>query len=783
MRLMIVDDHSGVRAMLRQLIASDGDSVQECASGEEAVRLAPFFKPDAVTMDVRMPGMCGFEALGYIRRALPEVRVAIVTSYDEPFLRQAAEEAGAVEFFVKEDLGGLKAALKAGTQPDNQPSSHDFVRHDGLSARGAKAQSMQPEHFRLLVDNSLDVIAEIKPDGCCVFVSPNVKTVVGYEADEFVGTNVLDHVHPEDLPMVKSSLELTEGRVVCRYRHENGSWRWLETTGRDFTTATGECRTVLIARDITEQHESQTALKQSEERTRLMLEHSIDSVALVSGDGTIVGWNAQAERTFGWKPEEIIGRTLAESVVSGSLLEQAIAEAGSRDSTIWPETGSLRFEGNGRCRDGRMLPVELVLTLLPTSNGMSFSVLIRDLSSLQEAREAQSRMETQLRHAQKCGALGALAGGIAHDFNNMLGAILTYTELVRMQTADQAGVQDDLNQVLKAGERAKQLVQQILTFSRRETQELKPIYLHAVLGDALKLIRSTLPKSINIQFDREQTSAAILADTTQIYQVLLNLFTNAAHAIGGKPGTIKVEVRNCAIDAVEAMKVPDLRAGSYARLSVADSGRGMDAGTLARIFEAGFTTKRLGEGTGLGLAVVRNIMREHAGAISVASEPGEGSTFHLYFPAHASAVTGEASSPVEIQKGGGERILFVDDEPAICAGMAKTLQSLGYQVTTHTWPGLALAEFKARPGDFALTITNLNMPGMTGTEFAKELLKVRPELPILLTTGYCDATIREKCQNAGIRDVLTKPVLLPNLANLIHASLRPSAGASAGGNS
>ncbi len=638
MRLMIVDDHAGVRAMIRQLVAAPNDEICECASGDEAVRVAGSFRPDAVAMDVRMPGMCGFDAVRAIRAAHPEARVVMVTSHDEPFLRQAAQEAGAAAFFAKDHRAGLRPAL-AGGEPTAAPESTPAA----LAGEDA-AQLRNLERFRLLVENSWDLVGEVDLQGRIHYASPNVKETMGYAASDLLGANIFDFIHPDDMELVKLKFALPESRVACRCRHQNGSWRWLETSGRNYFLPDGSQRRVLIARDVTEQHEAQTG---------------------------------------------------------------------------------------------------------------------------------RARLEAQLRNAQHLEALGALAGGIAHDFNNILGGILAYTDLARLETPGQPEVQDFLGQVLKAGERAKELVRQILSFTRRQEQERKPLLLQSVVAEALTLCRSTMSKTIEIVADVDEKTGPVLADSTRVHQVLLNLCTNAAHAMGREPGRLTVGLHPVEISAAQARLVPGLTPGMHARISVSDTGHGMTEQTLRRLFEPLFTTKAPGEGTGLGLPVVQRIMQEHEGAIEVISQPGQGATFRVYFPLRQPGpVASERHSATVPPRGRAERILFVDDEPTLCAGTAKMLERLGYVVETSTQPRVALELFRSRPADFDLVITNLHMPCMTGLDLADQLRRARPEVPVLLTTGFSEALTPDQIVRAGIREVVMKPVTRAALAAAVDRALR-----------
>jgi CheY-like chemotaxis protein len=369
-------------------------------------------------------------------------------------------------------------------------------------------------------------------------------------------------------------------------------------------------------------------------------------------------------------------------------------------------------------------------------------------------------------------AIGTLAGGIAHDFNNVLAAITGYTELARMKIEPKSHVQDYLNAIMQAGTRATALVRQILTFSRQQEQaERRAVQMGEVVNETLKLLRASIPATIEFAVTLAPDAAPVLADSTQLHQILMNLGTNAWHAMRDHPGRLEINLMNFAVDQNLADLHPRLRPGPYVRLSVADTGCGMDAGTMERIFEPFFTTKAPGEGTGLGLSVVHGIMESHDGVITVYSLQGKGTVFHLYFPAYHEQVAPLPLTSGTIPRGEGRRILYVDDEPALATLGQKTLEQLGYEVTTSTKVAEALEWVRQDPLRFDLVITDQTMPGMTGTDLAAQLLKIRPDLPIILTTGYSPYLTAERVRAMGLRDLLLKPQTLLSLGLAVHHAL------------
>jgi len=504
MRLMIVDDHAGVRKMLRLLAARAGDTVCECATGDEAARMAAAFKPDGVTLDVRMPGMCCFEAARAIQAAHPASRIVVVTSHDEPYLRQMAQEAGIVNYMIKDNLAELRAAL----------------------------------------------------------------------------------------------------------------------TGR-------------------------------------------------------------SEKTW---PH--------------------------------PETGQLQ-------------------------------------------EDQRQRLE----------AIGALASGIAHDYNNLLAAIVAYTELACLEADEGKDVRPHLIEIRRAGARAKDLVQQLLAYSRQQKPELRPLRLQPVVEEALQLLAGSLPPNVEVQTRIDASAPLASADATQIHQVVMNLCANALHALREHGGRLFLGLQERYVDPILAQTVPHLRTGRFVQLTVRDNGHGMSPEVLERIFEPFFTTKAPGEGTGLGLPLIYGIVREHGGAIAVGSEPGIGTTFDVFIPALGGEAITVPSLHDSLPRGLGETVLLVDDDVGVRTSMQMILSHLGYEVVTHSDPTEALQHFRMCPQKFDLALADLTMPGMSGFDLARHILKERPEIPVLLASGFAGSLSAEQIDIAGVRALLAKPITISILAQEVRKAL------------
>ncbi len=382
----------------------------------------------------------------------------------------------------------------------------------------------------------------------------------------------------------------------------------------------------------------------------------------------------------------------------------------------------------------------------------------RDVTARVNADKERRRAGDQLAQTQKMEALGNLAGGIAHDFNNILTGVIGYVELAKARLPGRHPAADDLDHVLRASERAKDLVRQILTFSRKRAPEKKAIPLESVVRDTLKLLRAVVPAAIEIRADLASTAGTVMADPTQIHQALLNLATNAVHAMGQTAGQIRVSLQSFEVLPEFAVIHPPLRPGAHVCLAVTDTGHGMDAATIKRIFEPFFTTKEPGEGTGLGLAVVQAIVHNHDGLLTVESELNLGSAFRIYLPVARESQVGKLVQEELTPEGNNEHLLVVDDEAMITEVYRCFLESLNYRVTVAHSPEQALETFRKAPGDFTGLVTDFNMPQMNGLELVRRIRAIRGDLPALLVTGYVgSAATEQEAAELGMGDILGKP--------------------------
>ncbi|MEN6474023.1 MAG: response regulator [Syntrophaceae bacterium] len=409
-----------------------------------------------------------------------------------------------------------------------------------------------------------------------------------------------------------------------------------------------------------------------------------------------------------------------------------------------------------------------LLDRLPTIVTRAFKD-IEHASRLKEIEEESKRLQTRLMQVQKLEAIGTLAGGIAHDFNNILSTVLGYTELAKLKLEQGQAIAGELDEVLKAGIRARDLIRQILTFSRQADIQRTPLEIVPLIKETVKFLRASLPATIEIRQDLKASHGLILADPTQIHQVLMNLCTNATHAMQGE-GRLEIRLSELNLDQEASLTYKGLLPGRYLRLSISDNGRGIPREIIDKIFDPFFTTKERGEGSGMGLAVVHGIIADMHGAITVASQPGLGTTFHVLFPALEGKADTHAYKPATLRKGHG-RILFVDDEEGVLASGQGILEHLGYEVEAFDSAPAALEIFARDPKAFDLVLTDMTMPKMTGLEFAAQLRKIRPRVPIMLSTGFSVVLSEEMIARLGIQALIMKPLVAGELAEAVYHAL------------
>ena len=526
-----------------------------------------------------------------------------------------------------------------------------------------------------------------------------------------------------------------------------------------FVLATACLIFFLLQKEIRKYQRTEQALREGESRYRLLVENSPLGIISIDDAGTILDANPKLLEIMG---SPTLEATRGINMFTFPPLVESGISSHFRKCLDTGETGI--FETKYVSKWGKKAFLRYHLRAVFSESGRIIGVqgIVEDIT-------VPARLEEELRQAQKMEAVGTLAGGIAHDFNNILSAIIGYTELAQMDLDQDHSAQVCLGQVLQSSVRAKNLVEQILTFSRKRQRELTPVKLEPLVEEALQLLRATLPTTIEIRKHIDSRGQSVLSDSTMIHQILINLCTNAADAMRDKGGVLTLSLAE-GEQTEEASQNQDLKPGKYMVLSVADTGPGIEQDVIDRIFEPFYTTKDKGKGTGMGLAVVHGIVQSHGGAIHVSSKAGEGARFDVFLPI-VEMVEQPAPASANKPTTGHERILFVDDEPNLVEIGKRMLERLGYQVETYTDSTEALKAIDARAADYDLVITDQTMPNMTGAELARAVMRIKPDLPVILCTGYSDAVTAEEAEAMGVKAFLMKPLILQEFASAVREVL------------
>ena len=604
--------------------------------------------------------------------------------------------------------------------------------------------------------------------------------IIGYTLEELEPIDVqtwIKNVHPEDLPVANALLEkhligdLNYYDVVFRQPHKNGNWVWVNARGKviEWTKDGKPLRMSGTHLDITERKQAEEDTREGKERFRSLIESAPDGIVISDQSGNITLWNNGAQYMFGYQADEMIGKP-----VTKIMPEQYRSRHDEGIKRLVTTSNAKRIgktlELEGLRKDGSVFPLELSLSTWQTQEKRFFAAITRDITERKQAEEEKTKLETQLRRAQKLETIGTLAGGIAHDFNNILAPIMGYTDMALLNLEKTHPIYNDLKNVLKGAHRAKDLVEQILLFSKQAEKERKPLALQSLVKEALKLLRPSIPSTIEIRHRLDDSCGKVRADASQIHQVIVNLCTNAWQAMEEEGGTLTLELNQKKVDATTATLHPNLKEAEYACLSIIDTGPGMDEETLDRIFEPFFTTKAVDKGTGLGLSVVHGIVLSHQGDILVFSEPGKGSTFHVYLPTLKSEEEVIEAKSIELT-GGTEYLMIVDDEPDIAEMVKRMLDNFGYKANVYKTALAALKAFKQQPDKYDLLVSDLTMPQMTGLDLANQLHKEDPEFPIMIMTGFGDKLTAATQKKYGIKQVIRKPIVIKELAVAVRKVL------------
>ncbi len=523
---------------------------------------------------------------------------------------------------------------------------------------------------------------------------------------------------------------------------------------------------VSIYSDDTQQKLTELALLDFESRYRTLFNNANDAIIVHDFEGKIMEVNRVTCELLGFEREEF------EEVHMRNITAPEGIQTGPDPMKTLREQGSTVHETAYRSKDGSFIAVEVSSRVVEYDLKPMVMTLARDIRERKKAEAEKNELISQLRHSQKMEAIGTLAGGIAHDFNNILQVIFGYIEFSLYEAGKDSIIGKNLNELMSAAQRARDLVQHILTFSRQGKYEKRPLYIQPIIKETLKLLRATLPATIEIRQDLDIKYRHVLADPTHIHQIMMNLCTNAYHAMREKGGILDICLQEIQVNSEDILLKMHLKPGTYLHLKVSDTGNGIGHEIIDKIFDPYFTTKPLGEGTGLGLSLVHGIVKAMDGHISVYSEPEHGTTFHIYIPAVQTADAVSALSTDESVPMGNEHILLVDDEEPLIRIEENFLKRCGYQVSSRISSVDALELFHCYPNRFDLVVTDMSMPNMTGLEMAKKMMEIHKDIPIILCTGFSEVISAEKARAMGIREYVMKPVMMKDLAVTVRRVLK-----------
>jgi len=746
----------------------------------------PMWIYDLETLKILAVNDAAVDSYGYSREEFLSMTIMDIRPAED--VPRLLENVGKVKDRLNR-AGSWRHLKKDGSLIDVEITSR-HLKYKGRSAQLVMAYNISArkeiEHALRRSEDRYRAVSELTSDFAYAFqvepggrlhpewVTGALTRITGFSSEELKqrgGWSSL--IFPEDLSITYGQLEaLLKGNAsVAEYRivTKGGEVRWMCDHARAAWDPV-DMRTTHIfgaVQDVTEQKQADITIKKSQ-KTLLNILDGIAATIYVADMETyeILFMNQFMKDNFGGNFEgQICYRAFrnadqpCDCCTNSRLLDQTGNPGGV---VVWegrnPITGRwyLNHDRGIVWMDGRRVRLQVAT----------------DITKIKELEAERLKTEAQLRQSQKMEAVGTLAGGIAHDFNNILSAIIGFTELSMLEIEEGSQLRENLEQVFRAGKRARDMVKQILAFSRQSEHERKPIAVNPIVKEALKMLRASLPTTIEIRQDIAENSPIIEADATQLHQVLMNLCTNAAHAMRAEGGILEVRVGRVDVASAATSPHAELGPGVYLELIVRDTGHGIAKEHLSRIFDPYFSTKDKSEGTGLGLAVVEGIVKAHGGAITVESTVGAGTTFAIYLPRiHKSA--NEKSAPLTSSLATGhERILLVDDEMALVEIGKQLLTRLGYQTETRTSSVEALALFRDNPQRFDLVISDMTMPNLTGDKLAREMMALRPDIPIILCTGYSERMTEARAMAMGIKAFIMKPLVVGDLAAVIRKVLQ-----------
>ncbi|MDM8522565.1 response regulator [Desulfococcaceae bacterium HSG8] len=755
-KVLITDDEADLGNLSKLLLEEQWDNydISVAYSGTEALSVLENEEFDILITDIRMPGMNGIELMRKANEIQEDIYTIVTTGHEDINTAIEAMRLGASNYLKK---------------PVHAEQLHFAVINAWEKKELNRKLRESEAQFRSMFEHNSAPMLLIDPETASV-INANMAAseFYGYSLQELTAMKIKDVNMLLDEKIHKTIQHVRSGekkRFIFPHRLKNGQIRRVEVHSTPLEIRNAKLLFSII-HDVEDRIQAEKSLKESEIRYRTLFDNAGDAIFVHDFGKIFLDVNRVACERLGYTREELM------QMRPDDIVSPAERKMIPKRIEALKQHGHIVFESEHVTLNREFIPFEASTRIIEYGGKSAIMTISRDLRERKKAEEEQERLRIRLRQAQKMESLGTLAGGIAHDFNNILSPVIGYTELAISDAPRNSEIRPYMEEVLKASYRATDLVQQILAFSRQTEQERGPLNLQYIVKEVLKLIRASLPSTIEILENIDEECGIILADSAQMHQVIMNLCTNAYHAMLEMGGVLTVtlgETEFCPDDTADR---PDMEPGAYLKLIVSDTGHGMDTETMGRIFDPYFTTKDTGKGTGLGLSVVHGIIRSHGGHISVYSEPDSGSAFHIFLPVSPDT----ASSPEKTVSegslpGGKERILLVDDEVQLVDMERHILERLGYSVTVRTSSVEAFEAFRSRPDDYDLVITDMTMPNMTGLGLSRKIMQIRPNIPIILCTGFSELITEEKAEASGIRKLVMKPMLMRKIAEVVREVL------------
>lgn len=765
-RVLYVDDEQDNLQSFRALFRREYEIFVAQSAGE-ALQILRQVEIHVLVSDQRMPEMTGVELLERVAAEFPGILRFMLTGFSDYDPLVDAINKGRIQGYFSKPLNPeeIKDRIEKGLE-----NIYLKARNEQLF----RELKISEERFRTLFEQAADSIVLIDPEsGMLHDFNAMTYSNLGYSHDELQKIKLFELAAENSREEMKSQLDKALETGASTFTMQlKGKDAGLHDFLMKFKSVSIHGHTYLlgILNDITEQMRVQAELKESQGFLNAIIENIPDIIFVKDvKELRYIQFNRAGEELLGYSRGELLGKTDIELFgedIAGSFTKADREVLTSRRIVEIPEE-TLKTQKKGE----RVLRTKRIPILDDAGQPRYLLGLSEDVTEELSLKLKEKRLQAELRQLYKMQAIGTLAGGIAHDFNNILGVMLGFTELVMTELDCASSSYENLGAVLSAGQRAKDLVNQILIFSRKGELEPKPLMLQPLIKESIKFLRSSIPSTIEIRLKIDERCGAIMADPTQMQQVIMNLCTNAYHSMRDRGGVLEIALRQVNLSQADLDHYPEMEAGRYLHLSIRDTGSGIAQDVIERIFEPYFTTKGLGEGTGLGLSVVHGIVTGYGGGIRVSSEIGKGTTFDVFLPTVKMISFPERDRSGPRLSRGNERILLVDDEREITKIVRLMLEHLGYSVVAFTDSGKALAHFEEHSTDFDLIISDFTMPKLTGPELSRKLLDVKDDVKIIICTGFNERMTGDELRSLGIKGVLMKPVTMADLATAVRNAL------------